>query len=160
MVTFEIRPYEERDRPAIEAMAEEVVRDGAVFPFERVKGVLDHWFAPGVRTYVAMSEQGVVGTYMMGPNRPDRGAHVANAGYMVAESARGRGVGHALARHSIETARELGFRAMQFNQVVVTNLPAVRLWQRLGFRIVGEAPDSFRHPTEGLVGTYVMYREL
>ncbi len=155
-----VRAYGEADRAAIVRMAEEVVRDGTVFPFEEVEGVLRYWLGEGVRTYVACEGDDVLGSYAMKPNLPGRGDHVANAGYMVAEASRGRGVGEALCRHSLETARELGFRAMQYNHVVATNGSAVRLWERLGFRIVGEVPAAFRHPTEGLVPIYVMYREL
>jgi ribosomal protein S18 acetylase RimI-like enzyme len=79
---------------------------------------------------------------------------------MVAEAARGRGVGAALCAHSLEEARRSGFRAMQFNFVVSTNTAAVRLWQRHGFDVVGTLPGAFRHPALGPVDGYVMYRTL
>jgi ribosomal protein S18 acetylase RimI-like enzyme len=62
--------------------------------------------------------------------------------------------------HSLDRARERGFRAMQFNFVVSTNERAVRLWQSFGFEIVGRLPGAFQHPTLGLVDTLVMYRDL
>src|SRR6185436_9453208 len=93
------------------------------------------------------------------PNQPGRGAHVANAGFMVAPEARGRGVGRELGEHAIAEARRLGFRAMQFNFVVSTN-PAVRVWRALGFAVVGTLPGAFRHPERGFVDVYVMFREL
>jgi ribosomal protein S18 acetylase RimI-like enzyme len=91
----------------------------------------------------------------MGP-----GDHVANGSYMVASTARGHGIGAALCAHSLEEARRSGFLAMQFNIVVSTNTSAVRLWQRHGFDIVGTLPKAFRHPHNGLVDAYVMYRLL
>ncbi len=160
MAALEIRPYAPQDLDALRRIGEEILADGSVFPFESLQGVLDHWLAPGLHTFVACLDGEVLGSYELGPNRPDRGSHVANAGYMVAQSARGRGVGQAMGEHSLELARSLGYRAMQFNQVVSTNLSAVRLWQRIGFRIVGEVPEAFRHPSLGLVSVYVMYREL
>ena len=102
----------------------------------------------------------VVGTYVMKANQPGQGSHVANCGYMVAPDVSGRGVGEAMCRHSLEEARGLGFRAMQFNFVVSTNARAVNLWKRCGFSIVGTVPQAFRHPTHGLVDTYVMHRSL
>ena len=160
MATPLIRPLEERDRPAIAVLAEEVVRDGTVFPFEDVEGVLRYWSSRRAVAFVACNEGGVVGSYVIKPNQPGRGAHVANAGYMVREGQRGRGIGAALGEHSLETARALGYRAIQYNFVVTTNRSAVRLWERLGFRIVAELPGTFRHDELGYVGTYVMFREL
>ena len=62
--------------------------------------------------------------------------------------------------HALEEARRLGFRAMQFNFVVSTNQPAIRLWQDLGFKIVGTLPGAFRHADEGFVDAFVMFRPL
>jgi ribosomal protein S18 acetylase RimI-like enzyme len=101
-----------------------------------------------------------VGTYILRPNRPGLGSHVSNASFMVCPSARGLGVGRAMGEHCLEEARRLGYRAMQFNFVVSTNEAAVKLWQRLGFTIVGTLPGAFRHRTLGFVDAYVMFRTL
>jgi ribosomal protein S18 acetylase RimI-like enzyme len=79
---------------------------------------------------------------------------------MVSASARGLGIGRAMAEHCLSEARRLGFRAMQFNYVISTNTAAIRLWQDLGFKTVGTLPDAFRHPDKGYVDVYVMYRSL
>ena len=79
---------------------------------------------------------------------------------MVAEHASGRGVARALCAHSLEHARGRGYRAMQFNCVVSTNERAVRLWQAMGFAIIGRVPGGFDHPTRGLVDALVMYQAL
>jgi GNAT superfamily N-acetyltransferase len=155
-----IIPCSDHHRPALVRLAAEVVRDGTVFPFEDAGGVLDYWSGAGTRAFVALRGDAVAGTYVLKPNHPGRGSHVCNAGYLVAETERGRGVGAALGRHSLETARTLGYLAMQFNQVVSTNLPALALWRRLGFRVLAEIPGAFRHPELGYVSTYVMFREL
>jgi len=118
------------------------------------------WFPQGGWTWVALRDGQVAGTYVMKANQPGQGSHVANCGYMVAASAGGQGVGEAMCRHSLDEARRLGFRAMQFNFVVSTNIRAVRLWERCGFRTVGTVPGAFRHPTLGFVDTLVMHRSL
>jgi len=141
-------------------MAADVVRDGTVFPFEDVAGVLEYWFGKSTRAWVACDGDVVVGSYALKPNHPDRGAHVCNAGYLVARDHRGEGVGEAMGRHSLAAARELGYLAMQYNQVVATNTAAVRLWTKLGFKTMATLPRAFRHPELGLVDTYVMFREL
>ena len=73
----------------------------------------------------------------MGPNRPGPGSHVATASFMVAPDARGHGVGRALGEYALSWAREEGYAAMQFNAVVESNVAAVKLWQALGFQIIG-----------------------
>jgi GNAT superfamily N-acetyltransferase len=111
-------------------------------------------------TWVAVLDDTVVGTAILKPNQPGRGSHIANAGFMVAGGAAGRGVGRALAGRILDRARELGYHAMQFNAVVSSNTRAVALWQALGFEIAGTLPEAFRHPDLGLVDLYVMYRKL
>ena len=157
---FLLRPFDDADRPALERLGRETVEDGTVYPFESVAGVLDYFLSPAGHVVVAERDGQVVGAYVVKPVQPDRGSHVANAGYVVGEDARGRGLGQALGRHSIERARELGYRAMQFNFVVSTNAPAVRLWRRLGFEIVAELPEAFRHPQLGFTSVFVMFRQL
>ena len=85
---------------------------------------------------------------------------MCNCGYMVAGQASGRGVARAMAAHSLDHARARGYRAMQFNCVVSTNERAVRLWQAMGFEIVGRLPGAFAHPRHGLVDALVMYQSL
>jgi len=121
---------------------------------------LHYWFTDGHEVFVAELEGEVVGTYYLRANQRGGGSHVANCGYMTAGPASGRGVAHAMCVHSLERARERGFRAMQFNFVVSTNERAVKLWQRCGFTIVGSLPDAFLHPNKGFVDAFVMYREL
>jgi ribosomal protein S18 acetylase RimI-like enzyme len=96
----------------------------------------------------------------MRPNQAGGGRHVCNCGYMTHASATGRGVARRMCEHSLEHARSRGYRAMQFNFVVSTNERAVRLWQSLGFQIVGRLPEAFRHPAVSYVDAFVMYQRL
>ncbi len=118
------------------------------------------WTTPPSRTFVAEADGRVVGCYMLRPNQPGLGNHVANAGYMVAAGARGQGIASAMCGHSMDEARRAGFTAMQYNYVVASNTTAVELWQRHGFRIVGTVPRAFRHATLGPTDIHVMHRFL
>jgi ribosomal protein S18 acetylase RimI-like enzyme len=118
------------------------------------------WTTPPARCFVALEAGVVVGAYCLRPNQAGLGDHVANAGYMVAPEARGRGVASAMCAHSLDTARAAGFLAMQFNFVSVSNAGAVRLWRRHGFEIVGRVPEAFRHRRLGLTDVLVMHRRL
>lgn len=120
------------------------------------------WTTPPARCFVAESNGDALGCYRLAPNQMPGGPgdHVANGSYMVAARARGRGIGEALCRHSLEAARAAGYAAMQFNCVVSTNTAAAGLWRRCGFDIVGTLPLAFRHPQHGPVDGDVMYRLL
>jgi GNAT superfamily N-acetyltransferase len=118
------------------------------------------WAIPPTRAFVAQRDGTTVGSYMLRPNQPGLGDHVANAGYIVAPEARGQGIARALCEHSLRTARVAGFTAMQFNYVVATNEGAIRVWRRCGFEIVGRVPGAFRHRTLGPVDVLIMHRSL
>ena len=159
----EIREATAANRDAIWDIFREVVaaRDTYAFdPGMSRQDALGYWFQANTRTYVAESSGRIVGTYILRPNQSGGGSHVANAAFMVAPVARGRGIGRAMAEHCLTEGRRLGFRAMQFNFVVSTNESAVRLWKDLGFKIVGTLPGAFRHPGKGYVDVYVMFRSL
>jgi L-amino acid N-acyltransferase YncA len=159
-----IREATSADWPAIWPIVEAVVRAGDTYTYPRDlteafgKAL---WNPPAWVVLVATDETGaVLGTAKFGPNQLGPGSHIANASFMVAADARGRGVGRALGEAVIEGARLAGYRAMQFNAVVEANRSAVHLWKALGFEIIGTAPEAFDHPTEGLVGLHIMYRRL
>jgi ribosomal protein S18 acetylase RimI-like enzyme len=160
---LQIRRARKNDRNAIWQIFRAVVARGDTYVFDphisRPKA-LAYWSDQKRRCYVAVSDEKIVGTYILNPNQPGLGSHVANAGFMVAPSAQGHGIGRAMAEHCLLEAERLGFRAMQFNFVVSTNETALRLWKDLGFRIVGRLPGAFRHAQEGFVDVYVMYRQL
>ena len=121
----------------------------------------DLWLETPPGATVVLEEDGVVlGSAKMGPNRPARGSHVGTASFMVDESVRGRGVGRRLGEHVVRWHREQGYRGIQFNAVVETNTGAVRLWQSLGFEIVGTVPGAFRSREHGFVGLHVMHLDL
>jgi L-amino acid N-acyltransferase YncA len=161
---MKIRPATETDRDAIWNIFYEVVADGDTYSLDpniSRQDALAYWFAAGTHTYVAEQPAiGIAGTYILRPNQSGGGSHVANAGFMVSASARGKGIGRAMAEHCLSEARRLGFRAMQFNYVISTNAAAIQLWQALGFEVVGTLPDAFHHPEKGYVDVYVMYRSL
>lgn len=110
--------------------------------------------------YVALIDEKVVAFYVIRKNKPDLGSHVCNAGYMVNKIFRGKNIGRNIAKHSIEEAKKLGFKAMQFNVVVSTNKVSFKLWKSLGFKLVGTVPEGFNHSVKGLVDIHIMHRFL
>lgn len=158
-----IRPVTPADHDAIWAIVAPVIRAGetlAVPRDMRRADALALWLSPD-RTVQVLEEDGVVlGLFYVRANQSGGGAHVANAGYVVAQDATGRGVARRMCAASLDLARDMGFRAMQFNFVVSTNIRAVALWQAMGFAIVGRLPGAFAHPRGEDVDALVMFRAL
>jgi len=158
-----LRPATRADHPALWAMLEPVFRAGETYAIDRAisrDAALDWWCAGTHDAFVADAGDQPVGSYYICPNQQGGGSHVANCGFVSAPAAQGRGVARVMLGHALETARARGYRAMQFNCVVSTNTRAVTLWQANGFEIAGRLPGAFRHPVQGFVDAYVMYRTL
>jgi L-amino acid N-acyltransferase YncA len=159
-----IRDATDNDWPQIFPIFAAVVSEGCSYAYPEdlsTDAARELWMLkPPGRTVVAVEADEIVGTATMGPNRPGRGSHIATASFMVDPRARGRGFGRALGEHTLGWASEQGFRGIQFNAVVETNRAAVRLWQSLGFEIIGTVPGAFRHAEDGYVGLHVMFRSL
>jgi ribosomal protein S18 acetylase RimI-like enzyme len=163
MEALTIRAATDADREAIWEIFRATVAPGDAFVYDPNTAREEaeaYWFAKGTLAFAAEQDRKVIGSYILRPNRPGLGNHVANAGFMVAPEARGLGVGRAMGEHALSEARRLGYAAMQFNFVISTNESAVHLWQELGFKIVGTLPGAFRHARKGPVDAYVMYRLL
>lgn len=158
-----VRDYADADWVQVWPIIEQVVRAGDTFPYPTDLSEAEArplWLhnGPSGRAAVAVAADGtVLGTAKMGPNRPGPGSHVATASYMVAASARGLGVGRALVVDSLEWARAAGFAAMQFNAVVEENVGAVRLYEDLGFRVVGTVPEAHQLPDGRRLGLHIMH---
>lgn len=161
---YAIRLADERDWPAIEAVIMPVFASGTTYAYPPDISASEArviWMDKPVATFVGCDDAGhVVATYYLIANQPGQGAHVANCGYIVAESARGKGWAGALCEHSQHEARARGFRAMQYNFVAATNRGAIHLWQKHGFEIVGRLPGAFCHPQQGDVDALIMYKRL
>ncbi|MBU6451191.1 MAG: GNAT family N-acetyltransferase [Cyanobacteria bacterium REEB67] len=148
---------------ALFGIFKEVLEPGDIFPYPLDTTFLkfsEIWLAEKSFSYVGLLDGVICGAYYVKPQWPGRGSHVATATYMVGTAARGKGIGLALAEHSIDAARGRGYRAMQFNLVISTNKAAVKLWQKIGFQIIGTVPGGFEHAELGFVDTYLMYRFL
>ena len=140
-----IRQFEDRDIERAREIWNEIVRDGVAFPqLEELdtQSGLDFFHSQSF-TGVCQENGELLGLYILHPNNLGRCGHICNASYAVASRARGRGVGEALVLHCLKTAKELGFRIMQFNAVVSNNTTALRLYAKLGFTQLGVIPGGF-----------------
>lgn len=158
-----IREATRADFDQIWPIFHEIAAAGETYAYPRditQEQALTLWMDAPRKTYVFEEAGQILGTYFIKTNQAGPGDHVCNCGYMVASAARGRGLATAMCEHSQKIARELGYKAMQFNLVVSSNEGAVRLWTKLGFATVGRLPKAFHHPAKGYVDALVMYKWL
>jgi ribosomal protein S18 acetylase RimI-like enzyme len=158
-----VRAATPTDHGQIWEILEPIVRAGETYALPMdwsSEETLEYWFGPRHTVFVAEQERQLIGTYYLKPNGLGGAAHVANCGYATRSDSSGRGVGRAMAQHSLEAARERGYRAMQYNFVIASNERAVKLWESLGFQVVGRLPGVYRHPRLGFVDALTMHRVL
>ncbi|MEQ8392210.1 MAG: N-acetyltransferase [Thalassospira sp.] len=160
---MQIRLATKNDIPAILEIVAPILRAGDTYAIDSNLSdddVIAYWMGKEKVTLVAEEAGEIVGTYYIRQNQGGGGSHVCNCGYMTSPKASGRGVARKMCEDSLVRAKELGYRAMQFNFVIASNAAAVHLWPKLGFEIVGRLPDAFMHPTLGETDALVMYRKL
>ena len=158
-----IRQALDTDFPAIWPIFHQIAAVGDTYAYNRDISEQEAqriWMQLPARTFVVEENKKILGTYYIKTNHAGPGSHVCNCGYMVADAARGRGLATAMCEHSQQIAIELWYQGMQFNFVASTNTGAIRLWEKLGFEIVGRLPKAFNHPAEGNVDALVMYKWL
>jgi len=145
-----VRAYESRDVRAAIDIWNEVVREGVAFPQEDELDTVtgDEFFKAQSFTGLAVDEASgeILALYILHPNNVGRCAHISNASYAVRSDVRGRHIGEIIVKDCIAQAKRLGFRILQFNAVVATNIHARHLYQRLGFKELGIIPGGFRMP--------------
>lgn len=162
-MTILIRPMTDADFEGFWPIFEEIKSAGNsyIYPdsmtYEQAK---TYWLSPTHFPFIAFMDDRIVGGYFLRPNLMGRGSHISNASFMVGSQFRGKGIGKQLGESALVEARKLGFKAMQFNNVVSTNTAAVTLWSKLGFKRIAVVPNGYHHKTLGYVDSYIMFRSL
>lgn len=155
--------FDGKDEEGLYDIFREVVDSGSQFPYEcsSIEEFHRQFFTPQGRVYVCHSLDGeVIGGFYLKANFSGRSSHIANAAYMIRKTYRGNGVGSLLIKASLHLAKDLGLHAMQFNMVLSQNKLAVKLYERLGFNVVGTIPQAVKNPDGSFQDGYVMHRKL
>lgn len=143
-----VQKYAKEDLPAMVEIWNRVVRDGVAFPQEEELSLEEgrEFFAAQTFCGVAREQESgrTLGLYILHPNNVGRCGHICNASYAVDINARGAHIGEKLVKHCISQAGKEGFRILQFNAVVRTNIHARHLYERCGFKQLGTIPGGFR----------------
>lgn len=155
--------YEQKDEEGFYQIYKEVVETGSQFPYESSsrEEFRCQFFKPEGQVYVCRTLEGeVVGGFYLRSNYSGRSNHIANAGYMIKGSCRGKGIGSLLIQASLHLTKNQGFHALLFNMVLSKNAQAIKLYEKLGFSIVGTIPQAVRNPDGSFQDGYVMYRKV
>jgi ribosomal protein S18 acetylase RimI-like enzyme len=151
------------DEEALWGILEPRIREGGtyVFSLDKTKeSMMGYWMGADKVTFVVEKEGLVVGTFYLKANQEGLGDHICNAGFVVSRDAEGQGVGRWMGEYAQSAAKSSGFLAMQFNFVIQSNQNAVHLWKSLGFSVIGEIPEAYRHPELGLVSALIFHKKL
>ena len=159
---MQVRGYRDEDLEAMTAIWNEVIEDGEAFPQEELltADTASEFFSAQTHTAVAEEDGKVAGLYILHPNNVGRCGHIANTSYAVSSSCRGRHIGEQLVKDSLIKAKEKGFKLMQFNAVVESNIHARHLYERLGFQQIGMIPEGFRMKDGHYENIYLFYHVL
>lgn len=161
---FDVTEQVDADWPDAWRVLEPAFRAGESYPLPRdvsETAAKRYWIKTDGFNAIACDAAGAtIGVYYLRPDQGGPGDHICNAGYVVAENARGKGYATALCVESQSRARAMGFRGLKFNLVVTTNAAAIKAWQRAGMEIIGTTPGAFRHPTRGYVDAHIMFKAL
>ncbi|MBO5081210.1 MAG: GNAT family N-acetyltransferase [Lachnospiraceae bacterium] len=159
-----IRKYTESDLLKMIQIWNEIVEEGIAFPQEECL-TLDSgkdFFASQTHTGVAVDADTdqIYGLYILHPNNIGRCGHICNASYAVAADSRGLHIGEKLVKDCMAQGKMHGFKVLQFNAVVATNIHARHLYERLGFVQLGTIPGGFRMKDGRYEDICPYYREL
>lgn len=155
-------PFGEENLAAMRQIWNDILQDGLAFPGEEpyTPAGFEEMLALQSSVGCLFASGRLAGYYVLHPNNIGRCGHVANASYAIAKEYRGQKLAEPLVRHSVQTARALGFRGMQFNAVVVSNLAALRTYQKIGFAVVGTIPGGFRLKSGEYSDMHILYLPL
>ena len=159
---IQFRPWQQADLPQMTRMWNDILADGDAFPGTETYEEAPFGVFLGEQTAATclLLDGALAGYYILHPNNVGRCGHHANASYAVSSKMRGIKIGEGLVKHSLKTARELGYRILIFNAVVKGNDRAIQLYTKLGFQRVGVIPGGFLLKSGVYQDIYVYYHVL
>ena len=157
-----IRAYIPDDLPEMCRIWNEVVEEGIAFPQEECLTAETGADFFAQQTYAAVAEENgsIFGLYILHPNNVGRCGHICNASYAVSSESRGKHIGERLVLDCLAQGKAHGFRVLQFNAVVESNIHARHLYERLGFEQLGTIKGGFRMKNGEYVNICPYYKTL
>ena len=138
----------------------EIIKEGNSYPQTlpySFTDFLSYFVPPGSKVPICKKDNEIIGGFYLKPNFPGRASHIANCGYLIKKEYRGKGIGFHLGKYSIDIAKELGYKSMIFNLVFSENKIAIKLWKKLGFKIIGTIPKAVKNGHGNFQDAYIMF---
>lgn len=141
-----IRKFEQTDIPEMINIWNSIVEEGIAFPQEEYLDETTGFEFFSSQSYTAVAEKDgvILGLYILHPNNVGRCGHICNASYAVKSDVRGQHIGEKLVLDCMDKGKILGFKILQFNAVVESNIHARHLYEHIGFHQLGIIPNGFR----------------
>lgn len=161
---FVVEYCKDTERRELYELFLEVIEEGVSYPQTlpySFEDFLRYFFADNSRVLICKNkDKNIVGGFYIKPNFPGRCAHIANCGYIVKKKYRGQKIGFHLGKYSIDIGKELGYKSIIFNLVFKENFGAVKLWEKLGFKILGTIPNAVNKGNGEFQDAYIMFLDL
>ncbi|MEA4807082.1 MULTISPECIES: GNAT family N-acetyltransferase [Acetobacterium] len=159
-MNIEMRTLRQADMQQATEIWNFIVEEANSFPGDQVlcEAEAALMFAQQTETVCALRGDEVVGLYILHPNNIGRCGHIANASFGVKPAYRGKGIGRQLVEDCLKRSQDKGFKGLQFNAVVSTNYPAITLYLKLGFKIIGTIKDGYRLKDNVYVDTLIFLK--
>lgn len=153
----------ESDKSQLYEIFLEIINEGTSYPHispYSFDDFLGYFFPKNSKVIICKKDNEIAGGFYLKPNFAGRASHIGNAGYIIKEKFRGHKIGFYLGQHSIDLAKKMGYEAIQFNFVFKKNTRALRLWEKLGFKIIGTIPKAIKNNEQDYEDAVIMYKEL
>jgi L-amino acid N-acyltransferase YncA len=150
-----------QEEPLVRDLLNAIILEGQSYPQEVPVTEVEfarYWLVH--RSFVVRSGQEILGAFYLRPNFPGRCGHTGNAGFVVQPHMRGRGMGRFMGENMLRLARQEGFEAIMFNLVFETNVASLKLWQSLGFVVIGKIPRAVKLADGSAIDALMMHRTL
>ncbi|HEY9301485.1 MAG TPA: N-acetyltransferase, partial [Phormidium sp.] len=148
---------------AVRALFNQVVIEGQTYPQEKPVSEAEfaaYWLVKDAFVVRESNSNEIFGAFYIKPNFPGRCSHICNAGFIVQPEQRGKGIGKFMGEKMLEIAARLGYQAVMFNLVFASNIASIKVWQSLGFKMIGRIPAAANLKDGAVVDALMLYRKL
>ncbi|MBE9200280.1 MULTISPECIES: N-acetyltransferase [unclassified Nodularia (in: cyanobacteria)] len=168
-LAVELDYMQPQEQEAVRSLLNVVINEGKTYPQNKPlsqAAFAAYWLSQDAFVVRTSAQDGihkpkeVLGAFYIKPNFPGMCSHICNAGFIVQPGLRGQGIGRFMGEAMLVIAANLGYEAVMFNLVFETNIPSVKLWQSLGFDIIGNIPRAVKLADGQLVEALIFYRAL
>jgi len=152
-----------QEKEAVRELLNQVIVEGLTYPQANPLSETEfaaYWLVADAFVVRKIPDSEVLGAFYIKPNFPGRCSHICNAGFIVQPEYRGKGIGKLMGEKMLEIAANLGYKAVMFNLVFASNIASIKIWQSLGFELIGRIPAAAHLKDGRVVDALMFYKDL